>query len=101
VPGAQPQIGDRCADRRFGEHPQPERERGWRDVVAPLDPHRRGDGGQVFVGELPVRGSPSLGPVSQSRQQAQVFPVTEHSRGHAEALCRFRDPHKNESNIIV
>src|SRR5262249_31987353 len=93
VPGAPPQIGDRRADRRLREHPQPERERGWRDVIAPLHLHRRGDGGQVFLGELPVRGPPSRGPVSQSRQQAQVFPITEHPRGHAEALCRFRDPH--------
>jgi cation diffusion facilitator family transporter len=101
VTGAPPQIGDRRADRRLREHPQPERERGRRDVVAPLDLHRRGDSGQVFLGELTVRGSPSRGPVSQWRKQAQIFPVTEHPRGHAKALCRFRDPHKNESNIIV
>jgi cation diffusion facilitator family transporter len=90
---APPEVGDRGADRGLGEHSQPERERGRGDVVTPFDLQRRGDRGQVLVGELPVGGPAPGGPVPQRRQQPQVFPVAEHPGGHAEAFCRFRDPH--------
>ena len=101
VAGAPPEVGDRGADRGLGQHPQAERERGRGNVVPLLDPHRRGDGRQVLLGELPVRGPASRGPVPQRRQQPEVFPVAEHAGGHSEAFRRFRDPHGFESNIVV
>jgi cation diffusion facilitator family transporter len=101
VAGAPPQVGDRGADRWLGQHPQAERERGRGNVVPLLDPHRRGDGRQVLLGELPVRGPASRGPVSQRRQQPEVLPVAEHAGGHSETFRRFRDPHGFESNIVV
>lgn len=45
VSGPSAEVGDRRAYRGLGEHPQPERQRGWSDVVTALEPQRRGDGG--------------------------------------------------------
>jgi cation diffusion facilitator family transporter len=95
------EVGDRRANRRLREHSQPERQRGRRDIVTPLDPQRRRDRGQVLVRELPVRGPPSRGPVPQRRQQPQVFPVAEHPGGHTEAFRRFRYTHESQSYIVL
>ena len=49
------QVRDRGADRRLGQHPQAERQRGGADVVAALELERRRDRLQVRLTELPVR----------------------------------------------
>ena len=78
VAGAAAEVGDRRAGRGVGEHAQPERECGRRDVVPLLDPERGDDRGQVLVGELPVRGTAPGWPVPQRRQQPKILPVAEH-----------------------
>jgi len=101
VAGAPAEVGDRRADRGLGEHPQPERQRGRRDVVTPLDLQRRRYRGQVLVRELPMRRPAPGRPVAQRRQQAQILPIAEHPRGHAEAFRRFRYAHERQSNIVL
>ena len=49
------QVRDGGADRRLGQHPQPERQRGGADVIAALEFERGRDGFQVRLAELPVR----------------------------------------------
>jgi len=93
VAGAAAKVGDRRTGRRVGQHPQPERERGGRDVKLALDRERRRDRGDVLLGKLPVRVAPPGGPVPQRRQQPEILPVAEHPGRHAEPGGGFSDPH--------
>jgi hypothetical protein len=101
VAGAAAQVGDGGPGGRVGQHPEPERERGRRDVEPPLDGDRRGDRRQVFLGELPVRVASPVRPVPQWRQQPEVLPVPEHPGGHAKPRGGLSNPHAYQSNILL
>jgi hypothetical protein len=80
VAGTPPEVRDGGPRRRVGQHPQAEGQRGWRNVEAPFEGDGGRDGGQVLLGELPVRVAPPVRPVPQRRQQPEVFAVAEHPR---------------------
>jgi len=101
VAGAPPQVGDGGPRGGVGQHPQPERQRGRRNVEPLLDGERGGDRGQVFLGELPVRMAPPVRPVAQRRQQPEVLPVAEHPRGHPQPRGGLSDAHDYQSNILL
>jgi hypothetical protein len=101
VAGAPPQVGDSGPGGRVGQHPQPERQRGWRNVEPFLDGERGSDRGQVFLVELPVRVAPPVGPVAQRRQQPEILPVAEHPGGHTQPRGSLSDPHEYQSNILL
>jgi hypothetical protein len=65
--GAPPEVRDRRADGGLGQHPQPERQRGRRNVEPPLDGQRGRDRGEILLGKLPVRVAPPVRPVPQRR----------------------------------
>jgi hypothetical protein len=93
VTGATSQFRDGGADGGLGQHAQPERQRGRRDVKLALDREGSRDRLEVGLSELPVRLPAPGRPVAQRRQQPQVLPVAEHPGRHAEARGRFSDPH--------
>jgi hypothetical protein len=101
VAGASSQVGDGGAGGRVGQHPQPEGKRGRRNVEAPLDGEPGRNGGQVLLGELPVRVAPTVRPVPQRRQQPEILPVAEHPGGHAEPRGGLSDAHEHQSNILL
>jgi hypothetical protein len=101
VAGTPSQVGDGGARRRVGQHPEAEGQRGWRNVEASLDGDGGRDGGQVLLGELPVRVAPPVRPVPQRRQQAEILAVAEHPRGHAEPRGGLSNAHGYQSNILL
>jgi hypothetical protein len=101
VAGTPPEICDRRTDGGLGQHPQPERQRGRRNVEPPLDRQRGRDRGKVILGELPVRVAPPVRPVPQWRQQPEVLPVAKHPGRHAEPRGGLSDPHAYQSNILL
>jgi hypothetical protein len=101
VAGASPQVSDGGAGGGVGQHPQPERQRGRRNVEPLLDGERGGDRGQVFLGELPVGVAPPIGAVAQGGQQPEILPVAEHAGGHPQPRGGLSDAHAYQSNILL
>ncbi len=93
------EIGHGRAHLRLGQHAEAERQRGGTDVVPPLDLQRGGHGGQVGLGELPVRRGPGQ-PVPDLRQQPQFLPVAEHAGRGAEPPGGLRDTHDLDFNNL-